>query len=131
LVILFFLEHDDDYDEYQYTEHDDETDDIFVQIKYRMEDIVSQEIIRTEIDKQIRNFQPIKKLLLEYLIIHKNKRAIHVERLTEKCKLFFEDLLKSEKIIHLIPFTITFAVVHLTVLGESIKLDMVMSYELF
>src|SRR3954447_314755 len=126
LVILFFLERNES------SVHDD-TDDIFIRIKY-MKDIVSQEIIITEVDEQIRNFQPIKNLLLSYLVIQKSRRNAHIANLAKGCNLFLDDLLKNEKIIHLIPFTITFAIVHLTVLGEFIKLDQVMtvmSYKLF
>jgi hypothetical protein len=111
LVILFFLKHKKN------------DDDIFVQIKDRVKDITSKEIIETEFNYWIRKFQPIKKLLLEYLIIQEDDiRVIHITSLVEKCNLFFEEILKSEKIIHLIPFTVTFAIVHFTVLRESLKL---------
>src|SRR4051812_35410597 len=109
LVILFFFGED---------EVTKEDDDIFTQIKDRAKGIVSQEIINIEFDKQIKNFQPIKELLLEYLTIQKDKRATHITNLVEKCNSFFDDLLRSEKIIHLIPFTVTFAIVHLTILRE-------------
>ncbi|GBC05054.1 hypothetical protein RclHR1_00600017 [Rhizophagus clarus] len=112
LTILFFLKHENNDD-----------DDIFVQIKDRAKDIISKEIIEIEFNNWIRNFQPIKKLLLEYLVTRENDiRAIHIANLVEKCNSFFEEILKSEKIIHLIPFTITFAIIHFTVLRESLKL---------
>ncbi|GBC05055.1 hypothetical protein RclHR1_00600018 [Rhizophagus clarus] len=111
LVILFFLKQGSN-------------DDIFVQIKDRAKDITSKEIVETEFSYWIINFQPIKKLLLEYLIIQEDDiRAIHIENLVEKCNSFFEEILKSEKLIHLIPFTITFAIIHFTVLRESLKLQ--------
>ncbi|RGB29734.1 hypothetical protein C1646_311063 [Rhizophagus diaphanus] len=113
LAILFFLE----YEEYDKTIEVD----IFTQIKDRVKDIISQEYI-DEIDNQIKNLKPIKKLLLEYLVIQKDKRATHITNLIENCNSFFQDLLKNEKITYLIPFTITFAIVHLTVLKESLKL---------
>jgi hypothetical protein len=115
LVIFFFLE---------YEEYDEMIEDIFTQINDRVKDIISQEYIN-EIDNQIKNLKPIKKLLLEYLVIQKNKRAIHIASLFENCNSFFKDLLKNENITYLIPFTITFAIVHLTVLRESINLEMV------
>jgi hypothetical protein len=63
---------------------------------------------------------------LEYLAIQENDiRAIHVTNLIEKCNSFFEEILKSEKIMHLIPFTVAFAIVHFTVLRESLKLQTV------
>ncbi|CAI2162257.1 14517_t:CDS:2, partial [Funneliformis geosporum] len=99
-------------------------DDIFTTIKGRVKDIISQEIIDTEMDQQIKNLRLIKGLLLEYLVIQKDDRDILISNLVEKCNLFFESLLKNEKIFHLIPFTITFAIVHLTVLRESFKLKM-------
>ncbi|RIA84948.1 hypothetical protein C1645_831523 [Glomus cerebriforme] len=109
LTILFFIK------------HKNKDDDIFTQIKDKVKDITSIEIIETELNNWIKNFQPIKNLLLEYLIIQEEyKKCIHVTNLVEKCNLFFEDLLKSENIIHLIPFTITFAIVHLTVLKEQL-----------
>ncbi|CAG8667207.1 9410_t:CDS:2 [Funneliformis mosseae] len=114
LVILFFLKNDE--------EKITEQDDIFTQIKVRTKHLISQEIINTEIDEQIRNFQHIKELLLKYLINQKGEPAILITNLVEKCNLFFENLLKSEKIFHIIPFTITFAIVHLTILRESLKL---------
>jgi hypothetical protein len=122
LIILFFLKHENN------------NDDIFVQIKNRAKDITSKEIVETEFNYWIENFQPIKKLLLEYLIIQENDiRTIHITNLVEKCNLFFEEILKSEKIIHLIPFTTTFAIVHFTVLREFLKLQTVNnnSYFLF
>ncbi|CAB4386966.1 unnamed protein product [Rhizophagus irregularis] len=112
LVILFFIKHENN------------GDDIFVQIKDRAKDITCKEIVETEYNNWIRNFQPIKKLLLEYLIIQEDDiRATHITSLVEKCSLFFEEILKSEKIIHLMPFTITFAIIHFTVLRESLKLQ--------
>ncbi|GBC05053.1 hypothetical protein RclHR1_00600016 [Rhizophagus clarus] len=111
LVILFFLKHENN-------------DDIFVQINDRVKDIISKEIVETEFNDWIRNFQPIKKLLLEYLAIQENDiRVIHITNLVEKCNLFFEEILKSEKIMHLIPFTVTFATIHFTVLREFLKLQ--------
>ncbi|RGB29330.1 hypothetical protein C1646_324789 [Rhizophagus diaphanus] len=107
LVFLFFIKHENN------------GDDIFVQIKDRAKDITSKEIVETEYNNWIRNFQPIKKLLLEYLIIQEDDiRATHITSLVGKCNLFFEEILKSEKIIHLMPFTITFAIVHFTVLNH-------------
>ena len=65
---------------------------------------------------------------MEYLIIQEEDiRAIHITNIVEKCNLFFDEILKSEKIIHLIPFTITFAIVHFTVLRESLKLQTVIN----
>ncbi|CAI2187069.1 9196_t:CDS:1 [Funneliformis geosporum] len=61
LVILFFLENEE--------KSITKKDDIFTRIKNRVKNIISQEIIDTEIDQQIKNLQPIKKLLLEYLVI--------------------------------------------------------------
>jgi hypothetical protein len=121
LVILFFLKYK-------------KNDDIFVQIKDRAKDITSKTIVETEFNYWIRHFQPIKKLLLEYLAIQEDDiRAIHVTNLVEKCNSFFEEILKSEKTIHLIPFTVTFAILHFTVLRESLKLQTVNnnSYLLF
>ncbi|PKC13639.1 hypothetical protein RhiirA5_410368, partial [Rhizophagus irregularis] len=115
LVILFFLE----YEEYDKMIEEN----IFTQINGRVKVIISQKYIN-EIDNQIKNLQPIKKLLLEYLVIQKNKRANHITRLVESCNSFFQDLLKNESNTYLIPLAITFAIVHLTVLRESIKLKM-------
>ncbi|GBB93608.1 hypothetical protein RclHR1_00220042 [Rhizophagus clarus] len=115
LVILFFLEYEG-YDKMI-------EENIFTQINDRAKEIISKEYIN-EIDNQIKNLQPIKKLLLEYLVIQKDKRTIHIKSLVENCNSFFQDLLKNENIIYLIPFTITFAIVHLTILRESIKLKM-------
>src|SRR5256885_1795821 len=53
LVILFFLEHDEDKN--KITGQDDE---IFTQIKDRTKNIISKEIINVEIDKLIKGFQP-------------------------------------------------------------------------
>jgi hypothetical protein len=50
LVILFFLKHESN------------NDDIFVQIKDKAKDITSKEIVETEFDFWIRNFQQIKKI---------------------------------------------------------------------
>ncbi|GBC05061.1 hypothetical protein RclHR1_00600024 [Rhizophagus clarus] len=112
LVFLFFVKHENN------------DNDIFVQIKDRAKNIISKEIIETEFNDWIRNFQPIKRLLLEYLVIQENDiRITHITNLVEKCNLFFEEILKSEKLMHLIPFTATFAIVHFTVLRESLKLQ--------
>jgi hypothetical protein len=114
LVILFFVKHKKN------------DDDIFVQIKDRAKNITSKEIIETEFNYWIEKFQPIKKLFLEYLIIQEDDiRTIHITNLVEKCNSFFEEILKSEKIIHLIPFTTTYVIVHFTVLRESLKLQTV------
>ncbi|CAG8657781.1 13132_t:CDS:1 [Funneliformis mosseae] len=110
LVISFFLENDE--------EKITKREDIFTRIKDRVKLIISQEIIDTEMDQQIKNFKPIKELLLEYLVTQKRDLF---SNLVKKCDLFFENLLKSEKNFHLIPFTITFAIVHLTVLREYLK----------
>ncbi|CAI2161640.1 20156_t:CDS:2 [Funneliformis geosporum] len=115
LVIIFFLENGE--------ENITKQDDIFTEIKVRSKHLISQEIIDTKIDEQIRNFQPIKELLLEYLVTQKDKRSILITNLVKECNLFFENLLKSENIFHLIPFTITFAIVHLTVMRTSLKLN--------
>ncbi|CAG8480747.1 17744_t:CDS:1 [Funneliformis caledonium] len=112
LVISFFLENDE--------EKITKREDIFTRIKDRVKLIISQEIIDTEMDQQIKNFKPIKELLLEYLVIQ--ERDLLLSNIVKKCDLFFENLLISEKNFHLIPFTITFAIVHLTVLREFIKL---------
>src|SRR5688572_7248668 len=59
--------------------------DIFTQIKDKMKYLVSQEIVETEIDKQIKDFRPIKELLLKYLVTQKDQRSILVKELVEKC----------------------------------------------
>ena len=111
---------------YFFLKRENSNDDIFTQIKDRAKDITNKEIVETEYTYWIRNLQPIKKLLLEYLTIQEEDiKAIHITKLVEKCNLFFDELLKSEKIIHLMPFTITFAIVHFTVLRESLKLQTV------
>ncbi|CAB4495232.1 uncharacterized protein OCT59_010258 [Rhizophagus irregularis] len=112
LIFLFFVNHENN------------DDDIFVQIKDKAKDITCKEIVETELNYWIRKFQPIKKLLLEYLVIQENDiRVIHITNLVEKCNLFFEEISKNEKIMHLIPFTVTFAIMHFTVLRESLKLQ--------
>lgn len=120
LIFLFFVNHENN------------NDDIFVQIKDKVKDITCKEIVETELNDWIRKFQPIKKLLLEYLVIQENDiKVIHITNLVEKCNLFFEEILKNEKIMHLIPFTVTFAIVHFTVLRESLKLQTVIIILIF
>ncbi|RGB29332.1 hypothetical protein C1646_324776 [Rhizophagus diaphanus] len=120
LIFLFFVNHENN------------DDDIFVQIKDKAKDITCKEIVETELNNWIRKFQPIKKLLLEYLVIQENDiRVIHITNLVEKCNLFFEEISKNEKIMHLMPFTVTFAIMHFTVLRESLKLQTVIIILIF
>jgi hypothetical protein len=87
-------------------------------IKSEVEHLVELKILEYELGERDAQLEGLKQTLKMYAKASNRERASLLSAIVMKCNELYSELTRSENVIHLIPVTIAYAYLHLTVLRE-------------